>query len=52
MGADLILVDCDGDAEPLIPLWLEGGVTGLWPVERAAGMDAVACASAMAASCA
>ena len=41
-GAHLILVDCDGYAEPLIPLWLEGGVTGLWPVERASGMDPVA----------
>ena len=40
-GAHLIFVDCDGDAEELIPLWLEGGVTGFWPVERAAGMDPI-----------
>ena len=26
-GDHLILVDCDGYAEPLIPLWLEGGET-------------------------
>ena len=40
-GIDLILVDSDGDSGPLIPLWLEGGVTGFYPIERAAGMDAV-----------
>jgi len=38
-GVDLIFVDSDGDAESLIPLWLEGGVNGFYPVERAAGMD-------------
>lgn len=38
-GVDLIIVDSDGDAEPLIPLWLEGGVNGFYPIERAAGMD-------------
>ena len=40
-GVDLIFVDSDGDSEPLIPLWLEGGVNGFYPVERAANMDAV-----------
>ena len=40
-GIDLIFVDSDGDSQPLIDLWLEGGVTGYYPVERAAGMDAV-----------
>ncbi|MEW6752588.1 MAG: uroporphyrinogen decarboxylase family protein [Candidatus Latescibacterota bacterium] len=40
-GAELIIVDSDGDAESLIPLWLEGGVNGFYPVERAAGMDPV-----------
>jgi uroporphyrinogen decarboxylase len=40
-GIDLIYVDSDGDSELLIPLWLEGGVNGFYPVERAAGMDAV-----------
>jgi len=41
-GVHLIFVDSDGDSGPLIPLWLEGGVTGFYPIERAAGMDAVA----------
>ncbi len=40
-GIHLIFVDSDGDSGPLIPLWLEGGVTGFYPIERAAGMDAV-----------
>lgn len=41
-GVDLIFVDSDGDSGPLIPLWLEGGVTGFYPIERASGMDPVA----------
>ena len=40
-GIDIIFVDSDGDIRPLIPLLLEGGVNGLWPLEVAAGMDAV-----------
>ena len=39
-GIDLIFVDSDGDSGPLMALWLEGGVTGYYPIERAAGMDA------------
>jgi uroporphyrinogen-III decarboxylase len=40
-GVDLIIVDSDGYAEPLIPLWLEGGVNGFYPIERVAGMDPI-----------
>jgi uroporphyrinogen decarboxylase len=40
-GIELIFVDSDGYAEPLIPLWMEGGVNGIYPLERAANMDAV-----------
>jgi uroporphyrinogen-III decarboxylase len=40
-GIDLIFVDSDGFSEPLIPLWMEGGVNGFYPIERAADMDAV-----------
>ena len=39
MGIRVILVDSDGNLERLIPLWLEGGVTGLLPFEVRAGMD-------------
>ena len=40
-GVDLCWVDCDGNIEQLIPLWIEGGVRGFYPLEVAAGMDAV-----------
>jgi uroporphyrinogen decarboxylase len=40
-GIDIILVDSDGNLEELIPLWLEGGVNAVMPLEVAAGMDAV-----------
>lgn len=36
---DIIHVDTDGDCWKLIPLFLEGGVTGLFPMEVAANMD-------------
>ena len=32
-GIDLHLVDCDGKIDDLIPLWLEGGVNVMLPVE-------------------
>lgn len=41
-GVETIFVDTDGNIAPLIPLLLEGGVNGLWPLEVVAGMDAVA----------
>jgi hypothetical protein len=41
-GIDIIYVDCDGKIEQLIPLWLESGVNYVWPLEQAAGNDAVA----------
>ena len=41
-GIRLSWVDCDGNIESLIPLWLEGGVRGFYPLEVASGMDAAA----------
>ncbi|MBI2195188.1 MAG: hypothetical protein HYU43_08400 [Armatimonadetes bacterium] len=41
-GVSLVLVDTDGNHEVLIPLFLEAGVDGFGPIERAAGMDPVA----------
>lgn len=38
-GVQIIHVDTDGDAWKLIPLFLKGGVTGLFPMEVAANMD-------------
>ena len=40
-GIKIILADSDGDIRPLIPLWLESGVTTLYPFEVNAGMDVV-----------
>jgi len=38
-GVHSIWVDCDGDPEVLIPLWMEAGVNCFWPLEQASGMD-------------
>jgi uroporphyrinogen decarboxylase len=38
----ITLVDTDGDCNELIPLFLEAGVTGLYPMEVSAGMDVTA----------
>jgi uroporphyrinogen decarboxylase len=38
-GIKNIFVDTDGNCESLIPVFLEGGVTGLLPLEQQAGMD-------------
>ena len=40
-GIDVIFVDSDGNVEELIPLWLEAGVNGVYPMEVQAGMDVV-----------
>jgi len=40
-GVNIIWVDTDGDCWGLIPLMMEGGVTGLYPMEVRAGMDVV-----------
>ena len=41
-GVDVIFVDSDGNLNELIPLWLEVGINFVWPLEVAAGNDAVA----------
>lgn len=41
-GIDLLFVDSDGNIEQLIPIWLEAGINGVWPLEVAAGMDPLA----------
>ena len=40
-GIDIIMVDCDGNVDELIPLWLEAGVNLVYPMEVAAGCDVV-----------
>jgi len=37
---DRILMDSDGNIGPLLDLIVEAGITGLWPLEVNAGMDA------------
>jgi uroporphyrinogen decarboxylase len=41
-GVPYIIVDTDGNSEALIPLLMESGVDGLWPLERASDMDPLA----------
>ena len=38
-GVNTIFVDTDGDCAEIIPLFIEGGVTGIYPVEVSCGMD-------------
>lgn len=40
-GVELVIVDTDGNFEVLIPLFLEAGIDGFFPMEVAAGMDPV-----------
>jgi uroporphyrinogen-III decarboxylase len=39
MGIRHYLVDTDGDARKLIPLWIEAGITGIYPFEVQANMN-------------
>jgi uroporphyrinogen decarboxylase len=41
-GINVILLDSDGSIDQLIPIWLDAGVTGVYPLEVAAGEDVVA----------
>jgi len=38
-GVDIILVDTDGYCMDIIPLFIEGGATGMYPFETSCGMD-------------
>jgi hypothetical protein len=38
-GVSLIIVDTDGDCFDLIPLFMQGGINGLMPIEVSCGMD-------------
>ncbi len=41
-GVDIIFVDSDGNCDELIPLYLESGINGIYPLEIKAGNDPVA----------
>jgi uroporphyrinogen decarboxylase len=38
---DRILVDSDGNINPILDLFVEAGLTGLWPLEVGSGMNAI-----------
>lgn len=38
-GVKNIMVDCDGNTWKLLPLWIESGITGTYPIEVMAGME-------------
>jgi hypothetical protein len=40
-GTRYVTLDSDGNMEALIPLLMEAGIDGIWPLERAADMDPV-----------
>lgn len=40
-GVKIILLDTDGDCNELIPVFMEAGVTGMYPFETHCGMDIV-----------
>ena len=41
-GCSVVTIDSDGYIAELIPIWIEAGFDGTWPVEVAAGNDIVA----------
>jgi len=40
-GVENIFCDCDGHVDELIPIWLDAGINGAYPIEIAAGCDPV-----------
>ena len=38
-GIKVVMLDCDGNIEELIPIWLDLGISAMHPMEVAAGMD-------------
>lgn len=41
-GVQTIIMDCDGHIGQLIPIWIDVGIDGVWPVEIAANNDPIA----------
>ena len=40
-GCDVVYVDCDGNINELVPLWLDAGVNCMFPLEARGGTNAV-----------
>lgn len=39
-NVDVLILDCDGNIDELLPIWVDCGINGTYPLECAAGMDA------------
>jgi uroporphyrinogen decarboxylase len=39
-GVEALILDCDGNIEELLPIWVDCGINATYPLECAAGMDA------------
>jgi hypothetical protein len=39
-GVEALILDCDGNVDELLPIWVECGINATYPLECAAGMDA------------
>lgn len=40
-GIEIIFIDTDGYCHDLIPIYMEAGITGMYPIEATCGMDVV-----------
>lgn len=40
-GIDIVFIDTDGYCHDLIPVYMESGITGMYPIEATCGMDVV-----------
>ena len=40
-GCDVVYVDCDGNINELVPLWLDAGVNCMFPLEVQSGTDSI-----------
>lgn len=40
-GVDVVIVDCDGNINELVELWIEGGVNCMFPIEVGGGSDPI-----------
>ena len=41
-GVDALIIDCDGNIEELLPIWVDIGINAIYPVEIAANNDPIA----------
>jgi len=38
---DALILDCDGNVDELLPIWVDAGINALYPIEIAAGNDPI-----------